>query len=636
MLTIQSKLSISKKELDLDKYQNKLQNFKVITIKNPNNTLVFLPIVVIYKLPSLNKMSVELLPSNQSTIEYSFEQERLKFELDSLVPSPADVRKTTKTINELARLNIDCLAYIDEVLSLWLSIYSIDKIKTLLKHLPYSCTRAFTSRANLNMVNIEFIKKIDSLKELHKLVIKYKQVGEILPYVSNLTSLTIEANRSYLKHTDLTRLNCLEKLTIIDNSYETWKFQPKCPNLKYLKVTSNNIRILDLNHLIRLNKLKISDCKQLKDVIRIQNPTLITDLIVCSAYKLELIFIKELVNLKSLKVMFAGNNKKLILDKLFYLEHLHINSTNWIPEYLSFRELISLRSLELIDIDCETLPVFSALEQLQTIKICILKLLTVFPSLKKVAQLKELSIRYCNNLAEIPHLEQNARLENIIISDCKKIIELPSLDAAKEIKRLSFYKIKVKRLPTLASFKQLDRLTIGMCDDLEDYPSFNHLSKLSKLNMYMNTKASCLIEKIDQLIHLRFLSIQNCKGLEDFLNRTTKLEELHLEGNEQITTNLKLRDMKKLKKLSLNYWNLEIPPYMDNLQNLTELYFSVSENLQRIDSLDQTPNLTRLTIMRCPNFSSIHSIDSVDQFEKEFPAISLFWGRGSVHSISST
>lgn len=507
----------------------------------------------------------------------------------------------------------------------------------LLQHLPSVCKCVFISKIRLDEISLQYIREIDDLKQPYELRLRQEQINSILPKIENITDLTIETEHSYLP--SFIHLNCLARLKIIGNFHRKFNMQLIYSNLKYLKIESENVAAIDLSHFIYLKELELSYCPQLEKIEGIRNPTLMKKVKIYAAPKLDLTFIRDCTNLKDLDISYNGKGKKLVLDKLFYLKRLSICYTNYLPEYLSFRELINLESLTLKNIDCQVLPNFSALKQVEMIKIEDLNFLTTLPSLRNAKRLKSLSI-LCKNLNEIPNLDQNTQLEEISILKCHKITSIPSLQQIRELTSLIIKDCnKLENLSKVTHLTKLSTFILENCDSLNALPNFNLLPALFKLCVMFNSDIPGFVPQIDQLVHLRFLSLQNYEGLESFLNKTTQLEELHIKGSKYIKTNLNLTHVKSIQELKIENWNLETFPSINNLPNLARIIVLASR-LQRIDSLDQLPNLESLIINDCPNLSSIQSITSRAVLKRAFPNLNIlslnkYFGKAKYRSRNS-
>lgn len=150
MINVQAKLNLSTKELDLDKYQNKLRDFRLIIITS-NDHFFFLPMVYIHKLSGINLLDspsstcsdiqtrkqlfrggvMECVTSKGIT-EYKFRErtyspnedmltllnpeDKIRQELDNLFPSLEETKKIAKIIDKSSKLNIDYSKYIDRSL----------------------------------------------------------------------------------------------------------------------------------------------------------------------------------------------------------------------------------------------------------------------------------------------------------------------------------------------------------------------------------------------------------------------------------------------------------------------------------------------------------------------------------------
>ncbi|AES69095.1 NB-ARC domain disease resistance protein, putative [Medicago truncatula] len=485
--------------------------------------------------------------------------------------------------------------------------------------------------AESNLLVLEAIQSNSNLKKLN--ITRYK--GSRFPnwrdcHLPNLVSLQLKDCRCSCLPT-LGQLPSLKKLSIYDcegikiidedfygnnstivpfKSLQYLRFQDmvnweewicvRFPLLKELYIKNcPKLKSTLPQHLSSLQKLKISDCNELE----------------------ELLCLGEFPLLKEISISFCPELKRALHQHLPSLQKLEIRNCNKLEELLCLGEFpllkeISIRNCpELKRALPQHLPSLQKLDVFDCNELEELLCLGEFPLLKEISirncpelkralhqhlpSLQKLEIRNCNKLEELLCLGEFPLLKEISIRNCPELKRalhqhLPSLQNL-EIRNCN----KLEELLCLGEFPLLKEISIRNCPELKRALP-QHLPSLQKLDVFDCNELQELL-CLGEFPLLKEISISFCPELKRALHQhLPSLQKLEIRNCNKLEELLCLGEFPLLKEISItNCPELKraLPQHLPSLQKLD--VFDCNE-LQELLCLGEFPLLKEISISFCP------------------------------------
>lgn len=163
----------------------------------------------------------------------------------------------------------------------------------------------------------------------------------------------------------------------------------------------------------------------------------------------------------------------------------------------------------------------------------------------------------------------------------------------------SGYKIEDEYLRDIGNITSIESLNLSECSIVELPESISNLKNLKKLKIRNNKDLSIIPDWINKLTSLELLDCAGCniKKIGD-LNNCTKLTELVLDFNKNLTKLPNLSNLTKLSRLTASSCNLKS---IDNdILNCKELFILDVHNNNKLETipieLSQLPNIIAICI----------------------------------------
>ncbi|KAH7845307.1 hypothetical protein Vadar_000509 [Vaccinium darrowii] len=275
----------------------------------------------------------------------------------------------------------------------------------------------------------------------------------------------------------------------------------------------------------------------------------------CSSLE-ELSFMESLKNLEALDLSNASNVKieEKFFESLTKLRLLNLSKTNieslpYLSNHSELRQLLlshcsslyelpqlkNLPKLEVLDLSGCTL-----LKEIQDESFdrmtCLQKLILsetqfeILPSLSKLVTLRVLLLASCSRLKVLLSLESLSRLEELNLSSVTCLGETGAADFLKDMGHLQILDLSesnLKKLPSMSNLENLSQLLLRGCNQLEEVPDLQHLTKLEVLDV--SGTAIRQLPHLQDLVKLKVLDLSGTALSQlPSLNNLTNLHQLLL------------------------------------------------------------------------------------------------------------
>ena len=347
---------------------------------------------------------------------------------------------------------------------------------------------------NLEIINIENLKKIEELK--------------LLPNLKNLTIKFCDEERNdkslfkefynYLGNFEITSylFKELSKTIYMYTKLRIDDFSPisKCNKLEILKLFNTNISdisILENNK--NLKELDLIRCFNIKDI----NPI----------FKLDKLEILDLEHTEISDISFLENNKNIKL--LGLTECLHIKD---------FNPISKLDKLEILDLEFTGVSDISFLENNKNIKLLILYKcwwIKDFNPLFKLDKLDKLEVLNLGDtkISDISFLENNKNIKFLCLFCCQNIKDINPISKLDKLKILILSYSNISDISFLKNNNNIKLLRLDECKNIKD---FNPISKLDKLEILsLNNTNISDISFLENNKNLKKLELKRCENIKD-------------------------------------------------------------------------------------------------------------------------
>lgn len=395
----------------------------------------------------------------------------------------------------------------------------------------------------------------------------YPHLNELsLHYCPNITSKGFE-KITKLKNLEILKLEHCKNLSTKDVQVLLG-----LKNLKHLKLHNSKISEEGLENIHELNKLQVLDLDT-----KISKKTL-----------------EKIVHLNNLKVFLyhachLGDEDLKLITQMHQLETLEILNMNNNFSDKVFENIVNLQELKILklaNISKQGFAQIVGLKNLHTLSCDVININDQeFEKIASLEGLKELTISRASSLTDL------------------------SLNVISQLKHLQYLDLSINGFSEngLEKIKDLNLKTLKGHYDIENFDIFSQFKHLEVLELSNSDLTDDSLEKILELDHLRFLNLQECKGITDKgftkIHKSKKIESLNLSYcNITGLTIKKLAKIQTLRKLNLSSVKLNEKDlsYLSKIKNLDELILNrVHIKDKDLDSILSLQMLRKLDLRRC-------------------------------------
>ncbi|XP_039173291.1 disease resistance protein RPV1-like [Eucalyptus grandis] len=263
-------------------------------------------------------------------------------------------------------------------------------------------------------------------------------------------------------------------------------------------------------------------------------------------------------------------------------------------------------------------------------ELCSLKILQLYKTrisgfpdtLDKLSRLEKLDLKGCKMLQLLPQgISKLPSLQYLQLTHCDKLQLLPKLPACLTILGVT---CQHHILPQLSHLIHLKELTVEDCRLLESVPELPsgilklHVCRCNKLKVLPNLSS---LEFLSELVLERCCELTEIKGLEALKS----LAKLNVSGCKKLSNLDGLEHLESLRYLDMGWFPKGDAPLvnddlvqirgLDRLKNLEELYLWGCESLLRPNLLQLT-HLRRLIVSECHNLVEIRGLERLINLEE--------------------
>lgn len=327
------------------------------------------------------------------------------------------------------------------------------------------------------------------------------------------------------------------------------------PELQMLNLSRSSIKSLPILHETgHLTHLILSGCRNMNRVPSLKTLTSL-QVLDLSHSTIKEFHDKSLQHNHSLKILdLSGTDitSDLLPSNFSNPCQLYMNGCSKVKQITCAE---SPKNLEILDLSgaCSLASVadkfFEHLENLRVLNLTKAKL-KVLPALSAMHNLRELLLSSCSYLVNLPTLTSMKKLEVLDLSECEALTELEDeyFDHLSCLRRLSFSKTKIKRIPELKLLTNLEEL------NLHGVNSFVNAGFLADMHNLVT-------------LDLSETSLEQLPSLSDLKN----LKLLRLSGCGLLRSLPSLDELKSLEILDLSHIKVSSLPSLEKLTNLHEL-----------------------------------------------------------------
>ncbi|KAG0598142.1 hypothetical protein M758_12G049500 [Ceratodon purpureus] len=290
--------------------------------------------------------------------------------------------------------------------------------------------------------------------------------------------------------------------------------------------------------------------------------------------------IGRLTKLEDLQLVSCKGTRVLDLTELRFLRNVSI---------IQFPDLISLKGLG------------SRMADLRILRIVDCKSFRECPGVGELYALEMLLLGGCGKLEKLPCLRRLMKLRRLYIDDCKSIRAVPGLSDLVSLEEFSAFGCsKLAILPDLAKLTKLRWLDIEKCP-LQDVPGLDGLFFMTTLVASFG-KLSGEPPVLSKLSALKIVCIDRWNGpIWASIQSLLILEELHLSVCKGEDVMPDLKDLERLRNVTLGFCEYKDLSGLSNSTALETLFLDRCEKLERLPEFGRLTKLTELDIMGCPN-----------------------------------
>ena len=219
------------------------------------------------------------------------------------------------------------------------------------------------------------------------------------------------------------------------------------------------------------------------------------------------------------------------------------------------------------------------------------EIIDALPQPKKLKYLK-VQIRNDNQLHRLQEL---TNLENLDITYLAEEVTVANMNDLNQLKSLAINGYNLKDISWLSNFSKLTSLSLSNVSKISDYSSLYSLANLENLSINSGDKLNN-IDFVKNMPKLKRLSLDNTfiHDTKDIANKETIIS-LHLTGNRQLNNIESISSLKNLK-------NLHLESYSDNIQttNLSHLgnLTDVTVSGKFLGLIDQSSSVKKLLVVK--------------------------------------